>query len=122
MGEDVVDLAMKERIAAAGEPDRSQAVLRHLIDQLSRLLDGDLLFGAQVLLVAEVAGHVAAIGEVELGVDRPLRRRVGDDGIDDLALALARHFCPPVSSSHDFVSANGRVLRAFRVSHSPSGT
>jgi len=31
----------------------------------------DLLFGSQVLLIAEVAGHVAAISQVELGMHRP---------------------------------------------------
>ena len=68
--EDVEDVAVEERIAAAGEAHGLQPALDQLVDEIRELRERDRLLRAQVLLVAEVAGHVAAVGEVELGVHR----------------------------------------------------
>ncbi len=64
----LADFTMEERITAAGQPHGFQPAGSQLVDELRRALQGQLFFGAQVLLVAEVAGHVAAIRQVQLDV------------------------------------------------------
>ena len=102
------DIAVEEGISAAGDPDRLQPRLGQLVHERAQVLDGDLVLGADVLLVAEVAGDVAAVGQVDLGVDRPLRRLPGNDRLDDLPLPLPGDLRPPVTARH------GRYLSSLR--------
>ena len=96
--EDGADLLVVERIAAARQAHRAQPAVDHAVDQLTRLLGGDLDLRARVLLVAEVAGDVAAVGEVELGVDRAAAgpAGAGGDAAQQLALALGGDQRPAV--------------------------
>ena len=79
---------MEKRIAAAGEPNGAKTIAGHLIDQVTEARKRNLLFRAQALLIAEVAGHIAAVREVELRMDGAARRGSSDDGVDDFTLPL----------------------------------
>ena len=81
---------MKEWITAAGESHGLETTFDQLVDEVGELGKRDRFFGPKVLLVAEIAGHIAAVREVELRMHRTLRGPIGGDGLDDLALPLPR--------------------------------
>ena len=94
--EKVEDSGVKERVAAARHPHGAQAAVGQLVHEPLQVRQRDLVLGANVLLVAEVAGDVAPVGDVDLGVDRAARRAPGDDAADDGALLLRVDLRPAV--------------------------
>ena len=96
--EHAADLAVREGIAAAAQPHRAQSGAGELVDESADVLERELVGRADVLLVAEVAGDVAAVRQVELEVRGPGRRAAVLDGVDDRALARLVDLRPAVRS------------------------
>jgi hypothetical protein len=96
--EDLDDLTMHQGVAAARKTNRFQAAFGELVHQRPDVLERDLLFRPHVHLVAEIAGDVAAIRDVELRVDRPPGRLPRRDPGDDLAFALLRDLVPAMAA------------------------
>ena len=86
------DVAVKKRVSAAGQTNRSQSAFHQFIDQTDRTLAAQLLLGAKVLLVAEVACNVTAVRKVELGMVRRLGGAALSDRIDQFTLLLGGQF------------------------------
>ena len=69
MIEEVENAGVKERVASARHAHRLEPSFGQLVDEALQVGQRDLVLGANVLLVAEVAGDVAPVGDVDLGVD-----------------------------------------------------
>src|SRR5579864_6699201 len=117
--EDVQDLAMEQRVAAARQAHGAQPARHQLVEQVGDALERQLLPGAHVLLVAEVAGDVAAVGEVELDVQRAARHGIVADRGDELPLPLSVDQRPTMRCGHradcnsrSKARGRGRGLRA----------
>jgi hypothetical protein len=94
--QELQDVPVEEGVAASREPHRSQARRMELVHQADQVRQRDLVLGAHVLLVAEVAGHVAPVGDVELGVYGAARGPARGDRRYELALAVFVDVGPPV--------------------------
>ena len=94
--EELQDARVKERVAAARHPHGPEAAIGQLVHQALQVRQRDLVLRPDVLLVAEVAGDVAPVGDVDLGVDGAARGAPGDDAADDGALLLRVDLRPAV--------------------------
>ncbi len=101
--EEVLRLAVKQRLATAGEANRPCAGLLHLGDQLLDAHQRQLVIAAQRGRRTEEAVDVAAIGRIDLDVIRTAVRDAVADSAKDRRLVVSGEVLP-AEVGHSFVS------------------